>query len=76
MPKVSIDLPQHAYDKLCFEAVRHRRPVPGEAEIRLLRSLRVPLMPGRPTQRPESHRPADARELVTVGAGGDDPRAA
>ena len=76
MPKVSIDLPQHAYDKLCFEAVRQRRPVPGEAEIRLLRSLRVPLMPGDGAKHRERLPVAAGRELVTVGAGGDDPRAA
>lgn len=46
MPIVKVDLPQHVYERLVHEAVRERRPIPWEAEVRLMRSLRVPLTSG------------------------------
>lgn len=46
MPIIKVDLPQHVYERLVHEAVRQCRSIPGEAEIRLMRSLRVPLMSG------------------------------
>ena len=47
MPRVSVELPEPAYERLVAEAVRNRRPVPWEAEVRLHRSLKVPLGPAR-----------------------------
>lgn len=60
MPFVRVELPQVAYERLITEAARQRRPIAWEAEIRLLRSLRVPL---------STPAPSAPGGLTLVGAG-------
>ena len=70
MPLIKVELTQAAYERLCHEAIRQRRPIPWEAEVRLMRSLGLPLMPGEQPKRRSCAE--DVPALLTTGAGQPD----
>jgi len=68
MPLIKVELTQAAYERLCQEAIRQRRPIPWEAEVRLMRSLRLPLMPNEAPKRRTRVTDAPAA-LLSAGTG-------